>query len=62
MLNGNLKTFSIVSVFRMFPTVLWNGRHLSKDTVIHGYQIPKGVSKFSLSKLFLKMQSTIFPK
>lgn len=29
--------------FRMYPVVIGNGRQLTKDTVICGYNIPKGV-------------------
>lgn len=36
----NIKYF----YFRLFPVVIGNGRQLSKDTVIGGYNIPKGVS------------------
>lgn len=28
----------------MYPVVIGNGRQLTKDTVICGYNIPKGVS------------------
>ena len=34
----------IREVFRMYSTVIGNGRTLQQDTVIGGYQIPKGVS------------------
>lgn len=37
-----LKAF-IREVFRMYSTVIGNGRTLQEDTVICGYQIPKGV-------------------
>lgn len=30
--------------FRMYPVVIGNGRCMTKDSVISGYQIPKGVS------------------
>lgn len=30
--------------FRMYPVVIGNGRCMTKDTVIKGYHIPKGVS------------------
>lgn len=29
--------------FRMYPVVIGNGRTMTKDTVIAGYQIPEGV-------------------
>lgn len=34
----------------MYPVVIGNGRCMMKDTIIAGYQIPKGVSfnKYSL--------------
>lgn len=38
-----LKAF-IREVFRMYSTVIGNGRTLQEDTVICGYRIPKGVS------------------
>lgn len=38
-----LKAF-IKEVFRMYSTVIGNGRTLQEDTVICGYRIPKGVS------------------
>lgn len=34
----------IREVFRMYSTVIGNGRTLQNDMVIGGYQIPKGVS------------------
>lgn len=34
----------IKEVFRMYSTVIGNGRTLQQDMVIGGYQIPKGVS------------------
>lgn len=30
----------------MFPVVIGNGRCTTSDCVIHGYQVPKGVSKY----------------
>lgn len=39
-----LKAF-IREVFRMYSTVIGNGRTLQHDMVIGGYQVPKGVSK-----------------
>lgn len=39
----HLKAF-IKEVFRMYSTVIGNGRTLQEDTVILGYQVPKGVS------------------
>lgn len=39
-----LKAF-IREVFRMYSTVIGNGRTLQQDTVICGYRIPKGVSE-----------------
>lgn len=38
-----LKAF-IREVFRVYSTVIGNGRTLQEDTVICGYQVPKGVS------------------
>ncbi|XP_026681997.1 probable cytochrome P450 301a1, mitochondrial [Diaphorina citri] len=38
-----LKAF-IKEVFRMYSTVIGNGRTLQNDMVICGYRIPKGVS------------------
>lgn len=38
-----LKAF-IKEVFRVYSTVIGNGRTLQEDTVISGYQVPKGVS------------------
>lgn len=38
-----LKAF-IKEVFRMYSTVIGNGRTLQEDTVICGYRVPKGVS------------------
>lgn len=38
-----LKAF-IKEVLRMYSTVIGNGRTLMQDTVICGYQIPKGVN------------------
>ncbi|XP_037303594.1 probable cytochrome P450 49a1 [Manduca sexta] len=32
----------VKEVFRMYPVVIGNGRQLTKDTVISGYNIPKG--------------------
>jgi cytochrome P450 len=32
-----------ISNFRMYPVVIGNGRLLTRDTVISGYHIPKGV-------------------
>lgn len=40
-----LKAF-IKEVLRMYSTVIGNGRTLMEDTVICGYQIPKGVMLF----------------
>lgn len=37
-----LKAF-IKEVFRVYTTVIGNGRTMQKDTVICGYQVPKGV-------------------
>jgi hypothetical protein len=34
---------AFVSNFRMYPVVIGNGRLLTRDTVIAGYRIPKGV-------------------
>lgn len=45
-----LKAF-IREVFRMYSTVIGNGRTLQEDTVICGYRIPKGVG-FSFIILF----------
>lgn len=36
----------IKEVFRMYSTVIGNGRTLQQDMVIGGYQIPRGVSPF----------------
>ncbi len=33
----------IKSIFRMYSTVIGNGRTLQEDTVICGYNIPKGI-------------------
>lgn len=38
-----LKAF-VKEVFRMYSTVIGNGRTLQQDTIIQGYKIPKGVS------------------
>lgn len=38
----HLKAF-IKEVFRMYSTVIGNGRTLQEDSVICGYQVPKGV-------------------
>lgn len=43
----------LFKLIRMYPTVIGNGRCLTKDTVIHGYQIPKGVSCMVLNKQYL---------
>lgn len=40
----------IREVFRMYSTVIGNGRTLQNDMVIGGYQIPKGVSIFLVSR------------
>lgn len=37
-----LKAF-VKEVFRMYSTVIGNGRTLQEDTVIYGYRVPKGV-------------------
>lgn len=34
----------IKETLRMYPVVLGNGRSLQSDTVISGYNVPKGVS------------------
>ncbi|KAL1459551.1 hypothetical protein WDU94_011520, partial [Cyamophila willieti] len=34
----------IKETLRMYPVVLGNGRCMTKDTVLKGYNIPKGVS------------------
>lgn len=34
----------IKETLRMYPVVLGNGRSLQSDTVINGYNVPKGVS------------------
>lgn len=64
-----LKAF-VREVFRMYSTVIGNGRTLQQDMIIGGYQIPKGVRinyitlKFSLFYLimnfFLQVQ-IVFP-
>lgn len=34
----------LLSIFiRMYPVVTFNGRTMTKDTVISGYRVPKGV-------------------
>lgn len=38
-----LKAF-IKEVFRVYSTVIGNGRTLQEDTVLCGYRVPKGVS------------------
>lgn len=43
-----LKAF-IREVLRCYSTVIGNGRTLMEDSVICGYHIPKGVSKFAAS-------------
>jgi len=35
--------------YRMYSTVIGNGRTLQKDMVICGYKIPKGVSLISIT-------------
>lgn len=35
----------IKETLRMYPVVLGNGRSLQSDTVICGYQVPKGVKQ-----------------
>ena len=51
-----LKAF-IKEVFRMYSTVIGNGRTLQEDTVICGYRVPKGVSKnpFEMKMYSLKI-------
>lgn len=39
--------------YRMYSTVIGNGRTLQKDMVICGYRIPKGVSVLLTTKLLL---------
>lgn len=34
----------LFELFRMYPVVIGNGRCTTSDCVIHGYQVPKGVS------------------
>lgn len=46
----------VKEVFRMYSTVIGNGRTLQQDMVIRGYQIPKGV-KNSFLLAFLPMIS-----
>lgn len=54
----HLKAF-IKEVFRMYSTVIGNGRTLQEDTVISGYQVPKGVSQTHKGsyKLSLRLMS-----
>lgn len=54
----HLKAF-IKEVFRMYSTVIGNGRTLQEDTVISGYQVPKGVSQTHKDsyKLSLRLMS-----
>lgn len=43
----HLKAF-IKEVFRMYSTVIGNGRTLQEDSVICGYQVPKGVQVYQM--------------
>lgn len=44
----------IKEVFRMYSTVIGNGRTLQQDMVIGGYQIPKGVG---IPNYYLKIKT-----
>lgn len=35
----------------MYPVVIGNGRCMTKETIISGYKIPKGVSFYYLSNI-----------
>lgn len=39
----------IIIFTRMYPVVIGNGRCMTKDTIIKGYRVPKGVRKNSSS-------------
>lgn len=43
----------IKETLRMYPVVLGNGRSLQSDTVISGYNVPKGV-RINKSRFFMK--------
>lgn len=40
----------------MYPVVIGNGRCMTKDTIICGYKIPKGVSTYHVLYIGLRIQ------
>lgn len=44
LININIKVCILYVYYRVYSTVIGNGRTLQNDTVICGYKIPKGVS------------------
>ena len=47
-IRTNITEFSFIQIeifFRMYSTVIGNGRTLQNDMIICGYHVPKGVSE-----------------